>query len=85
MIADKPRCFFQERAAIGDALIKKWAMELDYRLIKDLWAFHGNRIAVLFQYEHQNPEPVVPAQFVASSHRAIFHPPFHQALAAPDY
>jgi nuclear transport factor 2 (NTF2) superfamily protein len=33
MIADKPWCFFQERAAIVDALIKKWAKELDYRLI----------------------------------------------------
>ena len=29
----------------------KWARELDYRLIKELWAFHDNRIAVRFQYE----------------------------------
>ena len=29
----------------------KWARELDYRLIKELWAFEGNRIAVRFAYE----------------------------------
>lgn len=43
--------FFVGRDAIVDFLIRKWAKELDYRLIKDLWAFHGNRIAVRFQYE----------------------------------
>ncbi|KAA9383191.1 nuclear transport factor 2 family protein [Neorhizobium galegae] len=32
-------------------LKRKWAKELDYRLIKDLWAFEGNRIAVRFAYE----------------------------------
>lgn len=32
-------------------LTRKWAREFDYRLIKELWAFHGNRIAVRFQYE----------------------------------
>jgi nuclear transport factor 2 (NTF2) superfamily protein len=30
---------------------RKWARELDYRLIKELWAFHDNRIAVRFAYE----------------------------------
>ena len=30
---------------------RKWARELDYRLIKELWAFGGNRIAVRFAYE----------------------------------
>ena len=34
-----------------DFLTRKWAKENDYRLIKDLWAFHGNHIAVRFQYE----------------------------------
>src|SRR5919109_429983 len=43
--------FFQGRAAIVAFLTRKWAKELDYRLIKDLWAFDGNRIAVRFQYE----------------------------------
>ncbi len=43
--------FFQGRAAIIEFLKRKWARELDYRLIKELWAFHGNRIAVRFQYE----------------------------------
>ena len=32
-------------------LRRKWARELDYRLIKELWAFDGNRIAVRFAYE----------------------------------
>ena len=43
--------FFVGREAIVDFLTRKWTKENDYRLIKDLWAFHGNRIAVRFQYE----------------------------------
>ena len=43
--------FIQGRAAIVAFLTRKWEKELDYRLIKDLWAFDGNRIAVRFQYE----------------------------------
>ena len=39
------------RAEIVDFLTRKWARELDYRLIKELWAFEGNRIAVRFAYE----------------------------------
>ena len=42
---------FQGRAAIEAFLARKWARELDYRLIKELWAFGGNRIAVRFAYE----------------------------------
>jgi uncharacterized protein len=43
--------FFSGRAAIVEFLRRKWARELDYRLIKELWAFHQNHIAVRFQYE----------------------------------
>jgi len=43
--------FLQGRAAIVEFLTRKWAKELEYRLIKELWAFHGNRIAVRFAYE----------------------------------
>ena len=43
--------FFQGRSAIVEFLKRKWARELDYRLIKELWAFHEHRIAVRFQYE----------------------------------
>ena len=43
--------FFQGRGEIVAFLRRKWARELDYRLIKELWAFHGNHIAVRFQYE----------------------------------
>jgi len=43
--------FFAGREAIVQFLQRKWAKELDYRLIKELWAFHENRIAVRFAYE----------------------------------
>ena len=43
--------FLQGRAAIAAFLTRKWAKELDYRLIKEVWAFRGNRIAVRFAYE----------------------------------
>lgn len=43
--------FFTGREAIVKFLERKWARELDYRLIKELWAFHENRIAVRFAYE----------------------------------
>jgi len=39
------------RAEIVAFLTRKWARELDYRLIKELWAFAGDRIAVRFAYE----------------------------------
>lgn len=39
------------REEIIQFLTRKWAKELDYRLIKELWAFEGNRIAVRFAYE----------------------------------
>ncbi|MBK8019653.1 MAG: nuclear transport factor 2 family protein [Betaproteobacteria bacterium] len=39
------------RQQIVEFLVRKWARELDYRLIKELWAFDGNRIAVRFAYE----------------------------------
>ena len=43
--------FFQGRAAIIEFLTRKWARELDYRLMKELWAFTDNRISVRFEYE----------------------------------
>ncbi|MCW2933411.1 MAG: hypothetical protein JWM19_4373 [Actinomycetia bacterium] len=39
------------RAEVVQLLKRKWMRELDYRLIKELWAFDGNRIAVRFAYE----------------------------------
>jgi nuclear transport factor 2 (NTF2) superfamily protein len=39
------------RAEIIAFLTRKWSKELDYRLIKELWAFNDNRIAVRFAYE----------------------------------
>jgi nuclear transport factor 2 (NTF2) superfamily protein len=43
--------FLQGRAEIEAFLTQKWQRELDYRLIKELWAFRGDRIAVRFAYE----------------------------------
>ena len=43
--------FFFGREAIVQFLTRKWAKELDYRLIKEVWAYQGNRIAVRFAYE----------------------------------
>src|SRR6202142_399835 len=43
--------FLQGRDAIEAFLVRKWSRELDYRLIKELWAFAGNRIAARFAYE----------------------------------
>ncbi len=43
--------FLSGREDIVQFLKRKWSKELDYRLIKELWAFDGNRIAVRFAYE----------------------------------
>lgn len=43
--------FLAGRDDIVAFLRRKWARELDYRLIKEVWAFHDNRIAVRFAYE----------------------------------
>lgn len=43
--------FITGRAEIEAFLARKWARELDYRLIKELWAFRDDRIAVRFVYE----------------------------------
>ena len=43
--------FIVGREQIVALLRRKWARELDYRLIKELWAFEGSRIAVRFAYE----------------------------------
>src|SRR6202162_4447918 len=43
--------FIEGRDQIVAFLTHKWNRELDYRLIKELWAFDGNRIAVRFAYE----------------------------------
>ena len=43
--------FLQGRPQIVELLTRKWIREIDYRLIKELWAFTENRIAVRFAYE----------------------------------
>jgi len=43
--------FFAGREAIVEFLTRKWQRELDYRLIKEVWAFTADRIAVRFAYE----------------------------------
>lgn len=46
--------FLVGREQIIAFLTRKWAKELEYRLIKEVWAFNGNRIAVRFAYEWHN-------------------------------
>ena len=46
--------FITGRAEIVAFLTRKWRRELDYRLIKELWAWHDNRIAVRFSYEYHD-------------------------------
>ena len=43
--------FLVGREQIRQFLIRKWVRELDYRLVKELWGFRNNRMAVRFQYE----------------------------------
>lgn len=48
--------FINGRAEIVDFLSAKWAKEKQYRLIKELWAYDENRIAVRYVYEYQNDD-----------------------------
>ena len=48
--------FLTGRDAIVAFLTRKWMRELDYRLIKELWTFAGNRLAVRFAYGNENWE-----------------------------
>ena len=43
--------FFTGREAIKEFLTRKWAKELDYKLMKELWDYSGNHISVRFEYE----------------------------------
>lgn len=46
--------FFKGRDAIKEFLTRKWAQELDYQLMKELWAYTDDHIAVRFEYEWRN-------------------------------
>ena len=46
--------FFTGREAIKEFLSRKWASELEYRLMKELWAYTDTRISVRFEYEWRN-------------------------------
>jgi nuclear transport factor 2 (NTF2) superfamily protein len=46
--------FITGRLEMISFLTRKWSQELEYRLIKELWAFHQNRIAVRFAYESRD-------------------------------
>lgn len=48
--------FINGRAEIEAFLVRKWAAERDYRLIKELWGFRENRMAVRFAYEWRDRE-----------------------------
>ena len=53
-VGEIARSFSTGREQIVSFLKRKWTRELDYRLIKELWAFTGNRIAVRFAYEYHD-------------------------------
>ena len=48
--------FINGRDEIVEFLTEKWQKEIDYKLIKELWAFAENRIAVRYAYEYRNAE-----------------------------
>ncbi len=48
--------FFTGREAIKEFLRRKWAKELGYRLMKELWAYTDNRISVRFEYEWRDAD-----------------------------
>lgn len=48
--------FINGREEVQAFLTRKWQMELNYKLKKELWAFLSNRLAVRFEYEYQNTE-----------------------------
>jgi uncharacterized protein len=48
--------FFSDRDAIIEFLKRKWAKELDYCLMKELWCYNNNRISVRFEYEWRDAD-----------------------------
>tara|TARA_B110000858_G_scaffold77483_1_gene89774 strand:+ start:11735 stop:12175 length:441 start_codon:yes stop_codon:yes gene_type:complete len=48
--------FFEGRDSIRKFLTAKWSKEIHYKLVKELWAYGGNRISVRFEYEWQHAE-----------------------------
>jgi uncharacterized protein len=48
--------FFTGREAIKTFLTNKWKRELDYKLMKELWCYTENRIAVRFEYEYRDAD-----------------------------
>ncbi len=48
--------FFSGREAIKEFLRRKWAKELDYQLMKELWSYTDNRISVRFEYEWRDAD-----------------------------
>ena len=48
--------FFSGRTAIIEFLKRKWAKELDYCLMKELWCYNKNRISVRFEYEWRDAD-----------------------------
>lgn len=48
--------FINGRGAVRQFLTRKWETELDYKLKKEYWSHHENRIAVRFEYEYRNKD-----------------------------
>ena len=71
--------FLSGREAIVQFLTRKWSKELDYRLIKELWTFHGNRIAVRFAYEWHDDSGHWFRSYGNPSKNHLFSPPCTQS------
>ncbi len=68
--------FFTGREAIEEFLTLKWAKELHYKLMKELWAYSENRISVRFEYEWQHAEKLT----FLSYYQIIYIVHYHQLL-----
>lgn len=79
--------FFSGREAIIGFLQRKWAKELDYRLMKELWAYNDNRISVRFEYEWLDAENGKWMRTYGNEHWEFDEDGFmrHRDMSANDY
>jgi nuclear transport factor 2 (NTF2) superfamily protein len=66
--------FIRGREEVVAFLTRKWAAELDYRLIKEIWAFDENRIAVRFAYESHDHSGQWHRSYGVQCRRAVANP-----------
>ena len=74
--------FLEGRPAIVAFLSRKWSMELEYRLIKEIWAFTENRIAVRFAYEWHDTDDAWHRSFGNENWEFDEHGLMHRRIAS---